>query len=213
LIIQNLHEIKQVPSVVTIGTFDGLHRGHHRIISEVIESKARIGLRSVLITFEPHPQQILFPERSLKILMSLEEKLEVLSRFDLDIVLIAEFDEDLAQMSGSDFIKQVLTDKIGMKHCVIGYDHAFGKNRSGNYETLVRLSRKLGFEVTRIEPFTDENIPVSSSVIRELLERGDVEAASKHLGYEYFMIGTVRRGDGRGKQLGFPTAIPPRTSA
>ena len=176
------------------------------IINEVKAHKKRTGDRTVLITFDPHPQHVLFPERKMKLLTTSEEKIERLKLLDLDLILLVKFDKKFSQVTGLEFIEEILVQRIGMRHCVIGYDHAFGKDRSGNYETLLQTCDQFDYSVVQVQPFKFNNEPVSSSAIRKFLTEGDIEQANTLLGYEYSLSGTVTKGEGRGEKLGFPTA-------
>lgn len=190
-------------SIVTVGTFDGVHLGHQAIIKEL---KAISGGPSTLITFEPHPQRVLNPRQSIKILTPLEEKLQILRELGLDKVLVLRFDEKIAQMPPRGFIEEIIINRIGVKEMVIGYDHAFGRGRSGHKDTLKQLGDDFGFKLKVLQPITIDGRIVKSTLIRRLLEEGQVREANRLLGRLYRLSGWVIRGEGRGKTLHFPTA-------
>lgn len=194
-------------SVVSVGTFDGVHLGHRKILEEVLRIKNKKLLRSVIITFDPHPQIVLKSKGpDLKILTTTEEKLNILEQVGIDVVYVIEFNKQLAQTSAEDFLGKYLFETIGVEHLVIGYDHTFGKNREGNYETLKEISGSYGFQTTKVKEFRLEEERVSSSVIRKLLQTNNITKANKMLGYPYSLTGTVVTGDKRGLTIGFPTA-------
>ncbi|MGB9696026.1 MAG: bifunctional riboflavin kinase/FAD synthetase [Ignavibacteria bacterium] len=194
-------------SVISVGTFDGVHLGHRKILDEVLKIKSKEPLRAVIITFDPHPQTVLKSKGSdLKILTTTEEKLSILERLGIDVVYVVEFNNQLAQTSAEDFLGEYLFKIIGVEHLVIGYDHTFGKNREGNYETLKKISNRYGFQTTKVDEFRLDGERVSSSVIRKLLQTNNITKANRMLGYLYSLRGIVVAGDKRGLTIGFPTA-------
>ncbi len=195
-------------TILTIGTFDGVHIGHQSILKNLVEEAKRFGWRSALLTFEPHPQTVIRPERSphLRILTTIEEKEEILENLGLDVLIVAKFDQSLASKTGEEFIRDILLKKIGMSKCVIGHDHAFGKNRSGNFELMKKMSLENNYDVEQIETFMHDGLVVKSTVIRNLIHDGDTMKANQLLGRPYWFTGKVSRGDGRGRTIGFPTA-------
>lgn len=194
-------------SVVSVGTFDGVHLGHRKILEEVLKIKNKELLRAVIVTFDPHPQLVLKSKGpNLRILTTTEEKLGILKQLGIDVVYVIEFNNHLAQTSAEDFLGEYLFKTIGVEHLVIGYDHTFGKNREGNYETLKRISSSYGFQTTKVDEFRVDGERVSSSVIRRLLQTNNPIKANKMLGYSYSLTGTVVTGDKRGLKIGFPTA-------
>lgn len=205
---RNIEEIKyEKNSVATIGTFDGVHKAHRLILEKLVEfSKTKKG-RSFVITFDPHPQEVLrnkTPE--IKLLTTTEEKLEKFSSLGIQNVLIINFTELFSKTTAEEFYTDYLNGKIGLNQLVIGYDHLFGRNRQGGYRTLVELGKKLGFSVYRVEKFDVNGDPVSSSRIRKHLSEGNIEQANALLGYEYGMDCIVVEGDKEGRRLGYPTA-------
>lgn len=194
-------------TVVTVGTFDGVHIGHQQIIGELNRLKEEKNLRSILITFDPHPQIVLKNRsKDVKLLTSTEEKLELLKRFPLDIVYIINFSKEFAATPAENFFVDYILNRIGLNDLVIGYDHMFGKNREGSIETVNALSNKFGFSVHKVPEFKIDDKNISSTEIRKLLEEGDVNAAKFFLGRFYEIEGTVIQGAKRGRELGYPTA-------
>jgi riboflavin kinase/FMN adenylyltransferase len=193
-------------SVVTVGTFDGVHRGHRIVIDKVQELKKPCGCRSVILTFDPHPQLILRNKHSeIKLLSTTEEKLEIFESLGIDVVYVLEFTKEFALTSAEDFLKKYLVEGIGLSHLVLGFDHSFGRNREGNYETLKLLTSVYGFQLDKVEEFRGES-KINSTAIRHLLDEGDVGKAAEILGAYYSFTGEVVMGDRRGNTIGFPTA-------
>ncbi len=192
--------------VVTIGNFDGVHLGHRKILASLLTVSARESGDPVVITFSAHPRKILNPEMPIHILTTTEEKINAIYDFGIPNIILLNFTRQMAMMSASDFYHEVLIDKLDAKFLVIGYDHAFGKNREGNYDFLTELAHTTGVEITRIEEEYHESEPVSSTRIRREIERGAVRLAGCLMGRPYSLSGTVVRGKGRGFKLGFPTA-------
>ncbi|MGH7574175.1 MAG: bifunctional riboflavin kinase/FAD synthetase [Longimicrobiales bacterium] len=193
-------------TVITVGTFDGVHRGHRAILDRLREKATALGLPSVLVTFEPHPLEIVRPESAPKLLTTPAEKLEALAQVGLDRVVILRFDRRLAAYDPRRFVEDILLERLGMCHLVTGYDHGFGRNRSGDAALLAQIGAEVGFGVDVVDPVLLDGEPISSSRVRDALGRGDVVAAARGLARPYTLSGTVIRGAGRGRQLGFPTA-------
>ncbi len=194
-------------TVVTVGTFDGVHIGHQQIIGELNRLKEEKDLRSILITFDPHPQIVLRNRsKDVKLLTSTEEKLELLKKFPLDIVYIINFSKEFAATPAENFFTNYIVNRIGLNDLVIGYDHMFGKNREGSIETVKALSNKFGFSVHKVPEFKISDKNISSTEVRKLLEEGDVNAAKFFLGRFYDIEGIVVQGAKRGRELGYPTA-------
>jgi riboflavin kinase / FMN adenylyltransferase len=193
-------------TVVTVGTFDGVHRGHRRVLHELSRVARARNARSLLITFDPHPLRILRPEHAPPLLSTPAEKIEILAQSDLDRVAFLRFTPTLAAYSPRTFVERILIGRFRMRHLVIGYDHGFGRDRSGDGVTLRAIGEDLGFGVDVVPPVRDDGDTISSSAIRRLLQDGDVAAAARGLGRPYPVTGTVVRGEGAGRKLGFPTA-------
>lgn len=190
--------------VVTVGVFDGVHRGHRKILETALEAA---GDQSVaVVTFDPHPRAVLGPPKRSRLLSPLDERLALLAEWPLGAVAVLRFDQQVAQIRYEDFVRTVLLEGLGARHLVLGYNVSLGHRRQGNLEALTRLGRELGFEVTEVLACEVGGEPVSSTRIRHLLDAGAVEEASALLGRPYGLEGTVVRGSGRGRALGIPTA-------
>lgn len=195
-------------SAVTIGTYDGVHLGHRTIISTLVaEAKAR-ALRSVVVTFEPHPRLVLGKADSvpIQLLSTLDEKLATLESLGVDCVVVINFTKQFSETPAEIFVEEVLVKQIGLAEIIIGYDHMFGKNRGGSFETLARLAEKHQFAVKQIAEQKVDAHHLSSTQIRRYLESGEVEQACKLLGAPYQLLAVVVEGDKRGRTIGFPTA-------
>jgi len=206
-IIKDLAEIQRdKKSVITLGTFDGLHLGHQQIVESVIQKSRQSGGRSFLITFDPHPRKVIPGRNDVKILSTLNEKAVILEQLGLENLFVINFTTEFSKQSPEEFVKKYLVNGIGLKEMVIGYDHHFGKGRDGNFELLQELGKKFNFHVTLIPEFSVDGETISSTKIRNALLAGDVVKAGKMLGRNYSFKGKIVRGDGRGRKLGFPTA-------
>ena len=193
--------------VVTSGTFDGVHIGHQKILRRVIERAKEKNGQSVVITYWPHPRLVLFPEdNKLKLLSTIEERIEQLRSFGIDYLLIIPFTKEFSRTSSRTFISDILVKALNTKLLVIGYDHRFGKNREGSFENLKARSQQYGFEVEEIPRQDIDDVGVSSTKIRKALESGDIETANAYLGRKYSISSTVVEGDKIGRTIGFPTA-------
>jgi riboflavin kinase/FMN adenylyltransferase len=192
-------------TILTLGTFDGIHLGHKKIIDAVVNKASLAGGRSFLITFDPHPRNVL-TNNGIKLLNTPDEKLEILENLNIDDVLVINFTKEFSQLSSEEFFKSYIIDKIGIKEIVVGYDHHFGKGRGGDENTLKELGLKYGFDVTKVDAVSIDGVNVSSSLIRNALNEGNMQTANKLLGRIYSFSGSVIKGDGRGRTLGFPTA-------
>lgn len=193
-------------SVVTVGTFDGVHRGHWAVLSEIGERARTTGRRAVLVTFHPHPLRIVSPERAPALLTTPREKKEILAESRLDWAVFLQFTPVLSRYSPRRFVEEILVGRLGVEELVIGYDHGFGRGRSGDPEVLREIGTELGFEVDVVPPVQTGDRAISSSGIRRSVSEGRLEQAAEDLGRPYSLRGVVVRGEGRGKGLGFPTA-------
>jgi riboflavin kinase / FMN adenylyltransferase len=198
-------------AVVTIGAYDGVHLGHRLVISEVCRLAELRSLRSVVVTFDRHPAQVVRPESAPALLTSLDERLELLSSTGIDATMVVTFDETRMNEPPEDFVREILVDALNVKVVVVGDDFHFGRERKGNVELLIRLGAELGFEVVGLDLVGSDGHPtsgmkVSSTQIRQVLKAGDVVRAAELLGRPHEVRGIVVHGDARGRQLGFPTA-------
>jgi riboflavin kinase/FMN adenylyltransferase len=206
-IIKGIDELhSEAPCAVTLGTFDGVHRGHRSIIEKLIAVARERQLQTTLLTFDPHPRQVLLGPDRVKLLTTTEEKLRLLQKFDLHCIAVLDFTRSFAEIPYRRFVREILLERLNMKALVIGYDHNFGKNGEGNYENLKKLSEEWGFELFQVKPFSDEGQVIKSSHIRELLLKGKVEEARHLLGHPYTLSGKVVKGRLLGKEIDFPTA-------
>jgi len=207
-IIRSLNEsINLEASVLAMGTFDGLHRGHQQIIRKAVTAADTLGIPSVLITFDPHPRHILKKTApKLPMIVSIEKKLELLKDLGLDYVLIVPFTDEFSLWSPDRFLNEIVIEKFHPKHIIIGYDHHFGRNREGSPEYLTKFCKKRDIDLDIIAPVSDQGINISSSHIRQLLRDGFVRRASFELGWIYGFSAKVVHGAGRGRTLHFPTA-------
>ena len=192
-------------SILTIGTFDGVHIGHQKIIERLNQIKGSKKDRSIILTFFPHPRRILHHGNEIKMLNTLDEKIQLLNKFGLDHLVIEPFTKDFSQLSALEFVREILIDQLSIKKLVIGYDHQFGKNREGNYEQLKEFGELYSFEVEKITAQEIENVSVSSTKIRKALENGNIEKANRYLGYAYLLTGKIVKGEGLGRKINFPT--------
>lgn len=203
----NINNFNAHKPVVTIGTFDGLHLGHQKVLARLIDFAESHGGESVVFTFYPHPRLVTAPhETNLRLLTTLEEKKELFARSGIDHLIVFPFTKEFSQLTYSEFVEQILVKKMHTHCLVVGYDHRFGKNREGGFEYLQNCADKFGFEIEKLEVLLVDEAHVSSTRIREALEKGDVALANKFLGYRFTLHGTVVEGQRVGRKLGFPTA-------
>jgi len=193
--------------VVTIGIFDGVHQGHRFLLEHLKQTAKSISGETVIVSLWPHPRIVLKKDPdNLRFLTSLEEKSILMDEAGIDNFVVIPFTPEFAQMDSCLFVKEFLVDKIGIKHLVVGYNHKFGKNREGDFENLKYCASLYGFSIERIEPKSVNGVKMSASLIRELLNSGNLDAANEYLGYDYFLRGTVVGGNRIGRKIGFPTA-------
>jgi riboflavin kinase/FMN adenylyltransferase len=194
-------------TIVTIGTFDGVHQGHMSILEYLINTAKKEKKESVLLTFTPHPRNVLFPEGDdLKLLNSQKEKAERMKKIGLQHLIFHEFTKDFSRISPVNFIRDILLNKLNMGFMVVGYDHHFGRNREGSFLDLKEYAKLYSFKLKKISPYTFDETEISSTKIRNALLAGDIEIANKFLGYPYMFSGKVVHGDKIGREIGFPTA-------
>jgi riboflavin kinase/FMN adenylyltransferase len=208
--VTSLNDIQLNGTWLTIGVFDGVHRGHQAILRQLVEGAHAAGSPAAVLTFAHHPAEVL-GHRSLKCLTTPEERAELLGKLGVDAVITHPFNKQVAALSAAEFMKPI-KERLGLSRLLIGYDFALGKGREGNASRLVEIGRKMGFTVQVVEAVSDESGLISSTVIRKLVSVGDVADAAKMLGHPYVISGSVVHGSARGHSLGFPTAnvgVPP----
>jgi riboflavin kinase/FMN adenylyltransferase len=193
-------------SVVTIGTFDGIHLGHQKILSRLIKSSKNKDLNSVVLTFFPHPRIILNKYNEVKMIDTLDEKIIHLNEIGIDSLVIHPFDKNFSLLSANQFIKDFLVDKLKIKHIIIGYDHRFGKGREASVTDLKNYADDYDFTVEEIKAQEIEKITVSSTKIRNSINQGDIKTTEKYLGRSFNLTGKIVKGDGLGKKINYPTA-------
>ncbi len=202
--IQKFKEKKHT-SILTIGTFDGVHIGHQKIIERLNQSKIQTTDKSVILTFFPHPRRVIHFGNEIKMLNTMDEKIQLLEKFGLNHLVIEPFTEEFSQLSALNFTRNILVNQLAVKKLIIGYDHHFGKNREGNFEQLQKYGELYDFEVEEITAQEIENVSVSSTKIRKALDEGLIEKANTYLGYNYLLTGKIVKGEGLGRKINFPT--------
>ena len=197
---------ENTPKVLSLGMFDGVHFGHISIINLLKSVAQENNLETAILTFWPHPRKVFNPNDEIKLLNTLNEKLNLLENANLDVVFLKSFDENFRNLTGEEFIRQILVQKLNVKHIIIGHDHVFGKNKSGNFELLQKLSKELDFEVQQLDAVKEGEFNISSTKIRNCLANGNIIGANKMLGYHYSVSGKVIDGKKLGRTIGYPTA-------
>lgn len=192
--------------VVTIGNFDGVHRGHQALIANVINEKNKINGTACVITFYPHPLTVINPYIKIEQITPINDKLSILEEFGIDITILVKFDDNFSNISAEDFVKKIIWGKLAAKVVIVGYDFSFGRNKEGDREFFKRMGKDLGFEVKVIEPVIENDIIISSTKIRSFLKEGKIKEAENFLGRPYILKGMVTKGKKIGRLLGFPTA-------
>lgn len=204
---QDIENIQINNPVLTIGVFDGVHQGHLSILKKLKKTAKEKNGESVVFTLWPHPRIVLNKDvSSLRLLNTIEEKKFLLSKAEIDHLIIIPFTKDFANLTACDFIKQYLVDKIGVKHLVVGYNHLFGKDRKAGYKFLKECAQQYDFEIEKLDAKLVDNDSVSSTKIRDFLTSGHLDYANRYLGYEYFITGDIVEGNQIGRKIGFPTA-------
>lgn len=202
--IQSYHSTKK--TIVTLGTFDGVHLGHKSILTKLVSEAKNLNCESLVLTFFPHPRMVLKQDDSIKLINTIEEKTKLLADLGIDNLVIHAFDNVFSQLSGEDFVKKVLVDIFHVHKIIIGYDHRFGKGGACDINDLIRFSKKYNFEVEQISVRELDAVSISSTKIREALNNGYIMMANDFLGYTYFLEGEVVKGKQLGRTIGFPTA-------
>ncbi len=198
--------LNDVESAVTIGTFDGVHIGHRKIIDRLIETAKANQLHSVILTFFPHPRMVLQKDTDIKLINTMEERSQILRKVGLHHLVIHPFSESFSQLSAEDYVKQLLVKYLKAKKVIIGYDHRFGKGRTADIIELKKYGADLDFDVEEINKQEIEDVAVSSTKIRRALQNGEIEKANSYLGYNFMLTGKVEKGRQIGRSLGYPTA-------
>lgn len=201
----NTYENK-TPSVVTIGTFDGVHIGHKKIIDRLVENAQNNNLKSVILTFFPHPRMVLQQDSDIKLINTIDERIQILEKTGLDSLVIHPFTKEFSRLTAGDYVQQMLIDCLNVRHVIIGYDHRFGRNRNSNITDLASYGIQNDFTVEEISKQDIEDVAVSSTKIRQALLDGDIIKANKYLGYDFMLTGKVIRGKELGRKLNYPTA-------
>ena len=200
-------QYKQIkPSVVTIGTFDGVHIGHQKIIKRIVEIAKKKDLQALVLTFFPHPRMVVQNDSTIKLINTIDEKAKQLESMGVNHLVIKKFTKSFSRLSALEYVRDVLVNKLKVKHIIVGYDHHFGRNRTANIEDLREYGDFYGFEVTEIMPQEVDDVAVSSTKIRNALFKGDIKTANKFLGYNFSLTGKVEKGRGIGSTIDFPTA-------
>ena len=200
---ENYHVQKPV---VTVGVFDGLHKGHIAILDRVKHSAQEVQGDTVIVTFWPHPRLVLNQDVSIKLINTIDEKLQLFKKFGVQHIVIIPFTEEFSKISSQQFIEDILVNKLKVNHLIIGFNHHFGKAREGNFELMNEYSKQFGFTLEKLDAQMVENEKVSSTLIRTSLNNGDIITANKYLGYDYMITGKVVEGKKIGRTIGFPTA-------
>lgn len=191
---------------VTIGTFDGVHIGHQKVLKRLVKNAHKKNATSLLLTFFPHPRMVLQKDLDIKLINTIDERIMLLEKLGLDALVIQPFTEEFSKLTALDFTRNILVNKLNISKLIIGYDHHFGKNREGNFEQLEEYGHTYDFNLKKISQQDIDNIAVSSTKIRKAIEQGDIEKVNAYLGYNYMLTGKVVRGKNLGEKLGFPTA-------
>jgi len=193
-------------TIVTIGTFDGVHIGHQKIIKRLVKIAKKDHITAIVLTFFPHPRMVLQKDANIKLINTIDEKAQLFEKFGIDNLVVKKFTKEFSRLSAEDFVKQVLVDKLKIKKIIIGYDHHFGRNRNANIDDLRTFGNTYKFDVEEISVQDVNDVAVSSTKIREALIEGDIKTANSFLGYNFMLSGDIVKGKGLGKQIGFPTA-------
>jgi riboflavin kinase/FMN adenylyltransferase len=197
---------KKHPTAITIGTFDGVHIGHRKILERLINDAKKTNLRSTVLTFFPHPRMVLQKDTEIRLLNTIQEKIKILEHIGLDYLIIHPFTLEFSRISSTEFVRDILVNELKAKKIIIGYDHRFGRNRNANIQDLFAFGNTFNFEVEEIAAQEIDDVSVSSTKIRNALIDGDIKTANEYLGYNYMLTGDVKKGKGLGRQLSFPTA-------
>lgn len=205
--IKTAADYKQIKSsVITIGTFDGVHIGHQQIIHRLVDTARKNDLQALVLTFFPHPRMVIQNDSNIKLINTIDEKAKQLEQLGVDHLVVKEFTKSFSRLTALEYVRDILVNKLKVKHIIVGYDHHFGRNRTANINELKEFGAFYDFEVTEIEPQEVDDVAVSSTKIRSAILEGKIPTANKFLGYNFMLTGTVIKGKGLGKTLDFPTA-------
>ena len=205
--IKTAADYKQIKSsVITIGTFDGVHIGHQQIIHRLVDTARKNDLQALVLTFFPHPRMVIQNDSNIKLINTIDEKAKQLEQLGVDHLVVKEFTKSFSRLTALEYVRDILVNKLKVKHIIVGYDHHFGRNRTANINELKEFGAFYDFEVTEIEPQEVDDVAVSSTKIRSAILKGNIPTANKFLGYNFMLTGTVIKGKGLGKTLNFPTA-------
>jgi riboflavin kinase / FMN adenylyltransferase len=202
--INDFHSTKK--TILTLGTFDGVHIGHKKILERVIQNTENKEYESLVLTFFPHPRMVLQEKSEIRLLNTISEKIDLLEKIGIENLVIHPFDESFSRLTAEEFVKTVLINQFHIHKIIIGYDHRFGRNRTANIDDLIAFGQQYGFEVEQISVQEIDAISVSSTKIRKALSEGKMALANDYLGYDYFLTGTITEGKKLGRTIGFPTA-------
>jgi riboflavin kinase/FMN adenylyltransferase len=204
---KDVHSFKKIEkAVITTGTFDGVHRGHSKILNRLIQVGEDTSSETVIITFFPHPRIVLFPDHNLKLINTIDENIELFKTYGVDHLIFQKFDKDFSRITSLEYIRDILCKQIGLTDLVIGYNHHFGRNREGSINNLHEYTDLYGFNIHEVSPFDLNGKSVSSTKIRNAINEGSIELANDYLGYNFKLFGEVVQGRGVGSSIGFPTA-------
>ena len=193
-------------TIITLGTYDGVHIGHKKILERVLQNTNDEQYESLVLTFFPHPRMVLQGDSDIKLLNTINEKIDLLEEIGIENLVIHPFDEKFSRLTAEEFVKTILVDRLNIQKIIIGYDHRFGRNRTANIDDLINYGEQYGFEVEQISVQEINEISVSSTKIRQALLEGNMALANDYLGYDYFITGTVIQGKQLGRTINFPTA-------
>lgn len=206
-IFHSIHDfVSTKKTILTLGTFDGVHIGHKKILEKVIQNTFNSDYESVVLTFFPHPRMVLQEKSEIKLLNTITEKIDLLEKIGIQNLIIHPFDETFSKLTAEEFVKTILVDQLHIQKIIIGYDHRFGRNRTANINDLITYGDQFDFEVEQITVQEINDVSISSTKIRNALLEGNMELANKYLGYEYSLSGKVNKGKQLGRTIGFPTA-------
>lgn len=210
IVLKTIHSISDAKfeggTIITIGTFDGVHLGHKKILEKVVAQAKEAGLQSVVLTFFPHPRMVLQEKSGIRLLNTMTEKMQLLDNLGVDNLVIHPFDYEFSRLTAEEFVTSVLIGKFHIRKIIIGYDHRFGRNRTANIDDLIVYGDQYGFEVEQISAQEINEMAISSTKIRTAIEQGEIALANQYLGYGYFFSGIVAKGRQLGRTIGFPTA-------